>query len=109
MNDKITKLADALKRASNEAMKLAETEDGGTCNLDSPVIKLPHWKDEDIAKAAELAGVSISDKLSGLWNGYRFVGTSTRGQAARRTAMAEAAKRSLQSDGYDVHMYYAMD
>ena len=108
-SDKAIKLSEALERANEAALLLSETNDGGTCNFDSPVIRLLKWKDYEIKQACELAGIEIGDKLSGFWRNYRFVSTSMYGQANCRTRMAEAAKKSLEADGYDVAMYYQMD
>lgn len=108
-NDKVIKLSEALIRANEAALLLSETNDGGTCNFDSPVIRLLKWKDYEIKQACELAGIEIGDKLSGFWRNYRFVSTAMHGQANCRTRMAEAAKKSLEADGYDVAMYYQMD
>lgn len=108
-SDKVLRLSEALKRANEAALLVKDTEDTGSCNFDSPVIRLPRWKDYEIKQACELAGVQIGDQLSGYWKGYRFVSTAMYGQAYCRTKMAEAAKRHLSADGYDVSMYYQMD
>lgn len=110
MNEKIQKLAEALKKADQEAKKLSETPDDGSCNFDSPVIRLPRWKESEVKEASELSGVEIGDMLSSKWwRGCRFVSTAKYGQAGRRTVMSEAAYNSLKADGYDVSMYYQMD
>jgi hypothetical protein len=105
----IEKLADALKRADKAALAVANTEDGGTCNFDTPLIKLPRWKTSEIKEVSEKSGIEIGDQLSGWHKGYRFVDTTKHGQANCRTRMAEAAYHSLEADGYDVCMYYQMD
>lgn len=107
--DKVVKLSDALKRANIEALKFSNIDDGGSCNFDSPVIKLLRWKDSEIKHASLLASVDVGHQLSGWWKGYRFVSSVMYGQGYRRTRMAEAAKKSLEADGYDVSMYYQMD
>jgi len=107
--EKVLNLAEALKRANEEALKFSSVEDNGSCNMDSVVIKLSRWKEEDIKEASELSGVGLSDKLSGLWNGYRFISTEIHGQANRRYKMVEASKDSLRKDGYDVCIYYLAD
>jgi hypothetical protein len=109
MNSKVQNLVNALKKSNEAALKLKDTEDGGSCNFDSPIIKLPRWKESEIKEASEESGVDIGDQLSGWHKGYRFVGTVKYGQANCRTRMAEAAKKSLEADGYDVSMYYQMD
>lgn len=105
----ITKLADSLLDANKVALEAFQDNDGGSSNLDSCVIKLLRWKEEEVKEVSELSGVSLSDKLSGFWSGYRFVGVTMMGQGFCRTKMAEAAYKSLKSEGYDVCMYYSMD
>lgn len=108
-NPKILKLEEALAKANEAAQDVAHVDDGGTCNFDSVVIRLPRWREKDIHQVLEDTGFDIGDQLSGWFSGYRFVWFPYEGQANRRTMMAEAAKKSLQEDGYDVCMYYQMD
>lgn len=110
--DRINHLIEALKRAEAAALQFKDTDDGGTCNFDMPVIKLPRWKPEEIQAVQQATGIVISDKWDfGIWKGYRPVGTSRHGQGNRRTRMAEAAYKSLRTEmpDLDVRMYYAMD
>ncbi|MCK9416960.1 hypothetical protein M0Q97_09910 [Candidatus Dojkabacteria bacterium] len=109
MKEKIEKIVNALNKAKNAANEFADSEDGGSCNFDSCVIKLPRWTEDDIKEIEKQSGVSIGSQLSSRWyKGYRFINIGN-GQANRKTRMAEAAKKSLKADGYDVSMYYAMD
>lgn len=106
---KVIALTKALKKAREAANKFSAFPDGGTCNLDKCVIKLPRWNDKMVEEVTEESGIRIGDKLSGSWwNGYRFVSIG-QGQAARNTKMAEAATESLKKDGFHVMMYYQMD
>lgn len=107
--EKVNKLIEAIERANKAALSIENNEDGGTCNFDTPIIKLDRWTEEELHHVKKQTDVSIGDKLSGYHKGYRFVFTEMEGQANRRTRMAEAAKKSLQNDGYDVSMYYQMD
>lgn len=110
---KILDLSIAMLDAEKAAMELKDSEDGGTCNFDTPMIKLDGWKASDIEemnKAADHEFIQVDGKItSGMWKGYYRVGTSKHGQAACRTRMAEAAKKVLAAAGYDVAMYYQMD
>lgn len=108
MKEKIEKLVNSLNKAKDVANEFIDSDDCGTCNLDSCIIKLPRWSENDITEVKKLSGISIGFQLSGWHRGYRFVNIGS-GQANRRTRMAEAAKISLKEDGYDVCMYYAMD
>lgn len=93
-------LAECLTRANAAALAVAGTPDGGTCNLDSPILKLPHVGQTVVDEAVKLSGVEVGEPFRGGWHsGYRFVRTASDGQAARRSAMAHAAFKSLQADG----------
>lgn len=110
----IKHLTEALNRA-NEAAKLAgeaNPDDGGTCNFDSVVIRLPRWTPEEIAQVHEGTTARISDHvLSGWFRGYRFVTTTTGGQGALRSRMMGAALESLKAETpeIDVRGYYQAD
>ena len=116
--DKILLLAKALKEANEAAENAAKgVDDGGTCNLDTVIIKLKRWRETDISMLAGESGIELSDKLSGWWNGYRFIRFRDWGMANRRTTAVEAAYKSLKEsckaifddDEYSVGVYYAMD
>lgn len=108
--EKVNKLVDVLKCANFIAIEAGQNEeDGGTCNFDTPTIKLDRWTEEEIKEASELSGVTIGEKLGGWHKGYRFIFIKMDGQANRRTRMAEAAKKFIALSGYDVSMYYQMD
>lgn len=100
-------LIDALRDAKAAALTKIDTADGGTCNFDSAVFFPGRTTDKAIQDAAKTAGVDVGISR---WDGARcvfvYVGS---GQAARRTAMAEAAHKALRDKGLDAHMYYAMD
>lgn len=109
VSDKVLRLVTSLKSANAAALLYQNAEDSGTCNLDSPVIRLAHWKESEVKQVSLLSGIDISRQLSGYWRGYRFVSTAMHGQAGLRTKMAETAKMHLAADGFDVAMYYQMD
>lgn len=104
-----TKEIDALEmailKAENEAQKYANTEDGGTSNFDTPMIKV---------KATEKQLAQME------WRCYKVgkrtpdgtwfeVWINLSGQGNRRTRMAEAAAKSLQQSGYNASVSYQMD
>jgi hypothetical protein len=109
MEAKIKLLAGVLKIANEQAINASTGDDNGTCNLDAVVIKLPRWTANDLKELKELSGIRISDTLSGMWNGYRFIGFTTYGQADEKTRMLEAAHKVMKEGGYDVYMYYQID
>lgn len=109
LTGKYAKLRDDL-RASYEATAWAEeTEDGGTSNFDSPVLKLPRWTEKLVEQASKEAGMGAFKWMCGKTVlGWVFSFQST-GQADRRSRRAEAIADELKRRGYEVSMYYQMD
>jgi hypothetical protein len=110
MNNKYVELTKALKKAKEAAQAYANTEDGGTCNFDSPAIdyRAMHMSKAKAKEAIGAAGLRSFDWKS--WGGMRLVicGIGA-GQGNRNTRMAEAAYESLKADGMEACMYYQMD
>ncbi len=104
---RVDELAKALKRAKKEAMKYIDSEDGGSCNFDSATVRLYGWKEADVKKACEMAGVDCY-KFEGRYYRPWHIGY-TSGQGNRRSRMAEAFSDSLKASGYDSGMWYAAD
>ena len=103
-------LTTALKQAKEAAQIYANTEDGGTCNFDSPAIdyRAMHMSKAKAREAVQAAGLRCFD-----WKSYGGVSLVIcgigSGQGNRNTRMAEAANESLQTSGISTHMYYQMD
>ena len=114
MKEKVKHLIEAINRA-NEAAKAARERndnDDGTSNGDSIVIRLPRWSAEDLKAVTDATGAHISDQLSSAWfKGYRFLRTTTEGQANLRSRMMDAALQSLKGETprLDVRGYYQAD
>ena len=104
MTDKILALRVALLIAVSEAKKAKDTEDGGTCNMDTPTVFLPNWRKSDIAQAFILTGLVPDFKKSCV-----YILRACEGQGYRRTAMAEAFCDSLKASGYNAAVDYRMD
>lgn len=98
------KLERALMNADKAARQFAESEDNGTCNFDTPVIRI---------KATEKQMASLDYKVVKVgekgWKDCWFVFIPLMGQGNRRTRMAEAAARSLIADGFEAGVYFQMD
>lgn len=94
----------ALEAAKKEMLKYADTEDGGTCNFDTPVIRVKAT--EKMMSQAEYRLVKVGEKG---WQDCWFVFLPLYGQGNRRTRMAEAAARSLIASGFEAGVYYQMD
>lgn len=104
--DKYEKLTEDLRVAVNETKHLEETEDGGTCNFDSPSLALPRWRSDKVEAAVHAAGLHTR-KWS--WLNRWVISTPSSGQGNRRTRRAEAMCDILKQRGYDTLMYYQMD
>lgn len=61
--NEILALRIALILAKQEAKKLKDTDDGGTCNLDLPVLILKQWHSSDINEAFKNTGLWASMDL----------------------------------------------
>jgi hypothetical protein len=86
-----------------------EGQDGGTCNFDSPAIHLPGIPAKFVEECAHEAGIRAADFK---WLGGKrwfWILLPTRGQANRRTIMAEAGCRRLKQLGFDAEMYMQAD
>lgn len=109
LTGKYAKLAEDLKAAAAQGVKVAKiTEDGGTCNMDAVSIDLPGWRRAKVEQAAKAADVGCF--VWNLWGSKRYVfPIGGVGQANARTAAAEAMRDGLRAAGYNVGMYYQMD
>lgn len=110
MTDKYIELTNALTKAKKAAQAYIKSEDGGTCNFDSPVIdyRKMHMSKAKAEEAIKAAGLRCFEWKS--WGGIRLVicGIGA-GQGNRNTRMAEAAYESLKNSGISASMYYQMD
>lgn len=100
--EEVRLLSIALNKAREESMKFAESEDGGSCNFDTPTLSLKATK-------AQLTGLPVSKIDYGLWKGDWFVNLPLYGMGNRRTRMAEAIAKSLRESGYSASVYYQLD
>jgi hypothetical protein len=90
----------------------AKTDDGGTCNFDSPTLEFDRMPGPKARKQIEEAVNAAG--LSGFWTKIMrcpvFVfGPGCGGQGNSRTAAAEAMRDHLKGNGWDVGMYYQCD
>ena len=106
---KYAKLATDLAHAHAVALAdSANVDDGGTCNFDSPTLRLPRWNKAHVQEAARVAGVGCFS-----WTGWGspewVICPRVPGQANRRTKCAERMHEVLTELGYDSGLYYQMD
>lgn len=109
---KFAKLIDALKKARTAAIEAGLfSDDGGTCNFDSPTLWMPKGtRETTMEKIGDAAGVWFSKWYidnTGAW--WTIHGDFTGGQGNRRTRCAETFSDSLKADGIKCGMYYQMD
>lgn len=101
-------LAQAIQEAAIAAIIKGEEyegNDGGSCNLDTPLVVVPRGiKTRNVkdSNGRELLGCSYG---SGLYS----VRVPLWGQGYQRTAMAEAARDRLVELGYTSYVRYIMD
>lgn len=83
-------------------------EDGGTCNLDSAMVKREKYftYDETLAMFKECGLYAY--KGSG-WNKGWIIVPGNCGQANARTRWSEAFAKSLKRQGFETSMYYQCD
>ena len=86
-----------------------QEQDGGTCNFDSPAIRLPRVREKFLRECAAEAGISVNpfDWFGG--KRWYWVNVPMHGQGNRRTRMAEAACRKLKELGLPATMYCQAD
>lgn len=100
--EEVRLLSIALNKAREESMQFAESEDGGSCNFDTPVLSLKATK-------RQLQGLPLSKIDYGLWKGNWFVDLPLYGQGNRRTMMAQTIAKSLRESGFNASVYYQLD
>ena len=99
------KLEADICKADIAARSVTNREDWGTCNFDTPVIKL------DRASKSKLAELdwAVEPVGPGLWRGWYFVFVTLDGQGNLRTRMAQAAAKSLNESGWEASVFYEAD
>lgn len=106
---KYAKLRDDIRAALEATEYLEQTEDGGTCNFDSPVLYLDRWNGKLVEQVAKEAGSSAFKWRWGRTMLGWVISPRSSGQGNRRTRRAEAMRDELKKRGYSVDMYYQMD
>lgn len=97
-------------KAAREAAQAAcdASEDGGTCNLDSTVLRLAKGQHAaPVIKALAAGGLSATT-TQWLGRGLMMAPPGC-GQAGKRHASNEALYKSLSAAGWNVSPYYQMD
>lgn len=103
---KIEELEVLIRQAEGESLVYKDVDDGGTCNFDTPIIKLP-----DGIKPHELRLLSwhVAPVGERGFKGWYFLFTRILGQGDRRTTMAETVAKYLSGHGVEASVFYQMD
>ena len=116
-NEKYQALISLFKKAKEAAIASdpGDTNDGGTCNLDSPAFSVPQMRTETIKEIAFKAGLNVCE-FSHRGKRAFWLGVPLHGQGNRRAKMARAAGNVLRDfgdagsiPGFRGWTYYAMD
>lgn len=103
LTGKYARLRDDLRAAWENTPNSAE--DGGTCNMDCPVLYLPRWTRSKVEQAGKEAGIPVHFWRSGCYH----IGVASACQGDARTAKAEAMSAHLKAAGYDTSVWYCID
>ena len=103
LTGKYARLRDDLRTAWENTPNSAE--DGGTCNMDCPVLYLPRWTRSKVERAGKEAGIPVHYWRPGCYH----IGVASAGQGDARTAKAEAMSAYLKTAGYDTSVWYCID
>lgn len=107
ISKKFNDFMNALEEAKMAALKHKDDEDNGTCNFDTPTIRLAGWQKKFVERACRVVGLDCS-KWENEYMNYHILRV-TDGRGYRRTVMAKAFARAMQKSGYESSVYYQMD
>ena len=104
--DKYKQLTVDLCKAKELATHCDLSDDGGTCNFDSAMLRLPRWQKEKVEGAVRDAGLrAFFHDRSKCW----VISVPVPAQGYARTKQAELMSEQLRADGYAAYVYYQMD
>lgn len=108
--DKYEKLTEDIKKAlaAGAAAEAARPGDGGTCNFDSPALRLPRWIGKKIQAAAEAAG-TFADDWDLYGHKYWIIWPNCKGHADARCVYSRAMCKAFDDLGYDCTEYCQAD
>lgn len=105
---KYNKLTKDLIEAREASVEAGKGDDGGSANLDSVFLTLPHWREKQVLEAIQRAGLYCTSKTKWIGEGY-LISPVGCGQGNSRARAMKAMKKILDEKGYDVIGYYQMD
>ena len=105
--EKLTAAVTAAMQAGQTAAD-SKPDDGGTCNMDAVILRIPRINEQKVVEAMAAAGVHT--RKDTWWHGPGYmINPTSGGQGDRNTRAAEAIAKSLKEAGYDAMMHYQMD
>lgn len=109
--DSVKTFIKALNEAKKAADNVADIEDGGTCNFDTPQVEVTNLTATQVKIACAVAEVLYVGKGRPLSVNAKHCYNIdyTKGQGERRTRMAEEFAKSMQASGYTSSVWYQMD
>lgn len=101
----LKKLLNDLQTAKEKALEYKNDGDGGTCNLDTPLIKLENTSEKELQEliGKEYGVIHYNEDWYEI--GFKIMS----GQGYRRTRMAIAFVSTLQELGYKSFVHYVID
>ena len=111
---KTNPIVDAFRKAKEAALNAdpGPDHDGGTCNFDSPAIQIKGIRESTLKAHAQAAGIDVDSFHWFSGKKWFFVHVPVKGQASRRSVMAEAATKALKEanvEGMKVCLYAQAD
>lgn len=108
----LQKFPDDLSDCATQAwVEYGASEDGGTCNFDSPAVRFTGAHAGTVDAASSIVGAHCyrwQEKRKNPFYDY-FVFSNPTGQGNRRSRIAERTAELLKERGYDTAVYYQMD
>lgn len=104
---KLTADVEAALKAGADAA--SATTDGGSCNLDGVVLRLPRIHEESVVRALSNAGISTRKSNCGYHGIGYMINPTSGGQANQRYVACIAIEKHLQEAGYNVSHFYMAD
>lgn len=104
--NKYEKLTADIKAAIEYAAPMFNTEDGGTCNCDTPMVFLPRWRYVEVEKAIHAAGAyPVQNETWKAWG----ICVPNIAHANARSRHTDAMCEYLEKLGYKTLAYQSMD
>ena len=107
----LDRLGRALQLAKRAAEAVSQSDDGGSCNLDAPMLFIGPRRltERDLQQLAEDAPGTSLNRSQWFGRVCYIVNVGSFGQGNNNTRTAEAVCSVLKDQGFDCTMYYKVD